>query len=102
MTPALYAAETVKTADVDQEVVHLTAHGVIQSIDQDQKSFTLVGDDQTPLTLRYDDKTKFLDNGKKASADILKVGSMVDVTYHDDLALKIAIGDVDGDMKPAD
>lgn len=100
--PALYAAEAAKAADVDKDSVHLTAHGVIRNIDKDNKSFTLLLDDQKPLTLLYDDKTKFMDNAKEGDAAILKVGSKADVTYHDNLALKVVIGVVGSDLKPAE
>lgn len=102
VTPALYAAEAAKAADMDKAGDHLTAHGVIRNIDKDNKSFTLLLDDQKPLTLLYDDKTKFMVGDKEADAGILKVGSKADVTYHDNLALKVVIGVVDGELKPAE
>ena len=74
LSPALlFAADTTQPA---------VAHGIIKSVDM--TAHTLVVTEHksnTELTFQWNDQTQFTERGQSATADVLKQGERVQLTY---------------------
>ncbi|MCC6579009.1 MAG: hypothetical protein IT440_01100 [Phycisphaeraceae bacterium] len=82
----------VQAADATLEQKAMMAEGTVRSVDADQHTFVLAIPDQEPLPLKYDDNTKFTDDGElPVKPDILKAGVKVRVSYENDLATQVSL-----------